>query len=96
MNSQISLLRRVIRETLILNEDLKNVHSKHEKTVAGSVVLRKMHDAPGVLEALSLIDSPKELAHVIEAIIDAVPVVKKEEVVKALMTVQRHERKTRR
>lgn len=87
-------LRHFVREAL--REDLKNVGSRHEKTVTGSVVLRKMHDAPGVLEALSAVDSARELAHVIEAIIDAVPVVRREDVLKALRTVGRHERTTHR
>jgi hypothetical protein len=87
-------LREVVRE--VLNEDLKNVGGKHEKTVAGAHVLKMMHDAPGVMQALMSIGSPKELAHVIEAIIDAVPVVRRDEVLKALSTVTRHEKTTHR
>jgi hypothetical protein len=94
MKLTIGELKHIIQETL--DEDLKNVHSKHEKTSTGSAVLRKMHDAPGVLEMLSKIKSPKELAQVIEAILDAVPVVRRDDVLKALTTVQRHERSTRR
>lgn len=89
-----SQLRQMIRSEIELSEDMKNVGSKHEDTVSGAVAIRKMHDAPGVLEALSNIHSAKELAHVIEAIIDSVPVVRREEVLRALGTVQRHERKT--
>ena len=101
MKIRLSDLRDMIREvaeeeTPPVREDLKNVGARHEKTVSGSVALRKMHDAPGVLEALANIDDPKELAHVIEAIIDAVPVVKRADVLKALTTVTRHERITRR
>ncbi len=87
-------LRRIIREEIGLSEDMKNVGGEHEDTVGGAVVIRKMHDAPGVLEALSSIGSAKELAHVIEAIIDAVPIVRREEVLRALTTVQRHEKAT--
>jgi hypothetical protein len=47
-----------------LTEDLKNVGGKHERTVTGSMVLRKMHDSPGIMEELSKVDDPKELAHV--------------------------------
>ena len=93
MKIQLSTLRNLIKE--VLEEDLKNVGSKHEKTVSGSSALRKMHDAPGVLDALSKITDPKELAHVIEALIDAVPVVKRADVLKALGMVSRHERATR-
>jgi hypothetical protein len=91
---QHSQLRQLIKD--VIKEDLKNTRSKHEKTVAGSIALRRMHDAPGVLEALSQITEPRELAHVIEAIIDAVPVVRRDEVLRALLVVQRHEKKTRR
>ena len=106
MRITLSDLRRIIREVAEatgaaaqgvsppVREDLKNVGGRHEKTVAGSTVLRKMHDAPGVMEALAAVDSPKELAHVIEAIIDAVPVVRRDEVLKALSTVTRHEKST--
>jgi len=90
MKIRIGELRKIVQE------DLKNVHSKHEKTVTGSTVLRKMHDAPGVMEALTMIEDPKELAQVIEALIDAVPIVRRDEVLHALGIVQRHERKTRR
>lgn len=90
----MDVLRQFVREAL--NEDLKNIGGHHDKTVTGSVVLRKMHDAPGVLEALAAVDSPKELAHIIEAIIDAVPIVRREDVLKALRTVGRHERSTHR
>lgn len=80
----------------IIAEDLKNVRSQHEKTIAGTTALRRMHDAPGVLEALSQITDPKELAQVIEAIIDAVPMVRRGDVLATLAKVQRHERTTRR
>ena len=90
MRIRLEELRRIIQE------DLKNVHSKHEKTVKGSTVLRKIHDAPGVMESLTMIDDPKELAHIIEALIDAVPIVRKGEVLRALGIVQRHEKKARR
>jgi hypothetical protein len=55
-----------------------------------------MHDAPGVMEALMMIEDPKELAQIIEALLDAVPIVRRDEVLRALGIVQRHERKTRR
>lgn len=90
MKIELSKLRQLIQETM------ENVHSKHEKTTAGSVVLRKMHDAPGVLESLSQIDNPRELAHVIEGIIDAVPVVRRADVLEALAKVKHHEREERR
>lgn len=85
-------LRNFVRG--VVSEDLKNIGGRHEKTVAGSVVLRKMHDAPGVLEALTAVDDPKELVHVIEAIIDASAVVRRDEVLRALQKVARHERGT--
>jgi len=92
MRIEISQLRQVVRD--VIAEDLKNVHSKHEKTTAGSAALRLIHDAPGVMEALSNITSPKELAHIIEAIIDAVPVVRRADVLHALTMVTRHEKAT--
>lgn len=93
MNSE-KLLRLMVRR--ILSEDLKNVRSKHEKTVAGTTVLRLMHDAQGVLPALSQITSPTEMAQVIEALLDAVPMVSRRDVLEALMKVMRHEKATRR
>lgn len=92
VSEDVRQLRRFVRAAV--NEDLKNVGGKHEKTVAGAHVLKMMHDAPGVMEALAGIGSPKELAHVIEAIIDAVPVVRRAEVLKALGVVMRHEKST--
>lgn len=92
MRIQVSQLRQVVRD--VIEEDLKNIHGKHERTTAGSTVLRHMHDAPGVMEALASVTSPKELAHIIEAIIDAVPVVRRDEVLRALTTVTRHEKAT--
>lgn len=89
MKIKVGELRKLVQE------DLKNVHSKHEKTVTGSTVLRRMHDAPGVMESLSTIEDPKELAQIIEALIDAVPIVRRDDVLRALGMVQRHERKTR-
>lgn len=78
-------------------EDLKNVRSKHEPATSDSKrVLRLMHDAPGVIPALQEIDNPRELAAVIEALIDACPVVRKGDVLSALSKVTSHERKTRR
>lgn len=90
MKNTDKLLRDAVRG--LVAEDLKNVHGKHAHTAAGTLALRKMHDAPGVLEALSDITEPLELAQVIEAIIDAVPVVRRDEVLKALTAVTRHER----
>lgn len=96
MKVRMGDLRKIIRESSDeLEEDLKNVGSKHEKTVAGGHALKMMHDAPGVMEALAGISSPKELAQVIEAIIDAVPIVGRAEVMRALNTVGRHERTNR-
>jgi hypothetical protein len=46
------------------------------------------------MDALARVGNPKELAHIIEAIIDAVPVVGRAEVLKALTTVARHEKTT--
>ncbi len=86
-------LRSLIED--VLAEDMKNLKAKHEKTISGQNVIRKMHDSPGVLEALSQITSPAELAHVIEAIIDAVPVVRRDAVLQALEKVKRHEKKAR-
>ena len=96
MKISVNDLRKIIREEAraALVEDLKNVGGKHEKTVAGSTALRKMHDAPGVLDALAQINSATELAHVIEALIDAVPVVRRGDVLKALSIVGRHEKST--
>jgi len=53
-------LRRIIREEIGLSEDMKNVGGEHEDTVGGAVVIRKMHDVPGVLEAAKeLMSTPK-------------------------------------
>ena len=94
MKDAEKLLREAVRA--ILAEDLKNVGSRHQKTVGGTAALRKMHDAPGVLPSLSKLHDPKELAQVIQALIDAVPITSREEVLRALGIVARHERKTHR
>lgn len=80
----------------MISEDLKNIYSKHKKTVDSQFVLKKIHDAPGVMDALTKINNPAELAAVIEALIDACPIVKKHEVLRAIGTVQKHEKTTRR
>jgi HEAT repeat protein len=92
MKIQLGELRKLVREAL--EEDLKNVGSKHQKTVGGTIVLKKMHDAPGVLDSLTDIKDPRELAQVIEALIDSVPMVKRADVLRALGIVARHERIT--
>lgn len=80
-----------------ISEDLKNVYSKHEPpTPETKHLLRTMHDAPGVMKSLPDIDTPRELAGVIEAVIDACSVVGKDAVLQALQKVMRHEKKTRR
>jgi len=92
MKIRLSELRKIVRE--VLEEDIKNVGSHHQKTVGGTATLKKMHDAPGVLDSLSHIDDPRELAQIIQAIIDSVPITKRAEVMRALNTVIGHERKT--
>ena len=92
MKIRLSELRSLVRE--ILEEDLKNVGGRHQKTVRGSSALKKMHDAPGVLQSLARITDPKELAQVIQALIDAVPVVNRSDVMRALGIVTRHEKTT--
>ena len=87
-------LSNLIRE--FISEDLRNIYSKHEPTADSQHALKIMHDAPGVMEALQKINNPQELAAVLEAIIDACPIIKKDSVLKALNKVQRHEKKTRR
>lgn len=93
MKIQLGELRKLIREAL--EEDLKNVGSRHQKTVRGTAALKKMHDAPGVLDSLTKVHDPKELAQIIQALIDAVPMVKRAEVLRALGLVSKHERTTR-
>ena len=78
-----------------MEEDLKNVGSKHQKTVKGASALKKMHDAPGVMAALSKITKPAELTQVLEALLDAVPVTSRADILKVLRNVTRHEKKTR-
>jgi len=88
------LEERLLRE--VIAEDLKNIYSKHKKTVDSQRALKTIHDAPRVMDALAEINSPTELAAVIEALIDACPIVKKAEVLRALGVVQKHEKTTRR
>lgn len=90
MDSVEKLLR------VLISEDLKNIYSKHKQTVDSQHVLKMIHDSPGVLDALQKINKPSELAAVLEALIDACPIVRKYDVMKALGSVQRHERITRR
>jgi len=92
MEMKLDELRALIRE--VIAEDLKNVGGRHQRTVRGTSALKKMHDAPGVLKSLSKISDPKELAQVIQALIDAVPITSREDVLRSLGMVTRHERKT--
>ena len=63
--------------------------------MAGSAALKKMHDAPGVLSTLQRIKTPSELAQVIEALLDAVPITSREQILHAVDLVLQHERKAR-
>ena len=100
----IALLRRLVAEEIqylavrdvSVDEDMKNIYSQHEPTVDSQRVLKMMHNALGVMDSLTKINSPRELAAVIEALIDACPIVRKDEVLGALRKVEKHERKTRR
>ena len=92
MNSDLKLLREMIRE--VLAEDLKNVGSEHQHTVAGTAAIHKMHNAPGLLDKFTDIKKAKDLAQVIQAIIDSTPITRRAELLKALSIVLRHERAT--
>lgn len=81
---------------IFISEDLKNIYSQHKKTVDSQYVLKMIHDAPGVMDAFQKINKPTELAAVLEAIIDACPIIKKTAVLNALGKVQRHEKTARR
>lgn len=85
---------KLLRE--LISEDLKNIYSHHKPTVDSKHALMMIHNAPGVLEALQKIDKPAELAAVLEAIIDACPIVRKDAVLNALTKVRTHEKTTRR
>jgi hypothetical protein len=85
-------LRILIRE--MIEEDLKNLRAPHDQTVSGMSTLKKMHDAPGVVASLTKIHTPRELAHVIEALIDAVSISSRSDILQALGMVARHEKKT--
>lgn len=93
MKDTEELLREAVRT--FVDEDLKNVRSKHAHTAAGTTALRKMHDAKGVLAALENITQPMELVQVLEAVLDAVSIAGREEVLKALSAVTKHEKTTR-
>lgn len=90
----MSVEEKLLRELVL--EDLKNIYSQHKKTVDSQYVLKMIHDAPGVMDAFQKINKPAELAAVLEAIIDACPIIKKSSVLDALNKVQRHEKTTRR
>jgi hypothetical protein len=85
-------LRSIIREELE-TEQLKNLHSKHEATVDSKRVLEMMAKSKGVMQSIKKIDNARELAGLLEAIIDASSVGDKGAVLKALMKVQGHEKK---
>ena len=91
-NDAAEAIRPLVRE--VIKEFLKNAGMPHEKTVAGGAALKKMHDAPGVIASLGRVKSPQELAQIIQAIIDAVPLSSRDAVLKTLGIVQRHEKKT--
>lgn len=83
-----------IREAVALQkEQLKNLHSKHEATVDSKRVLEMMAKSKGVMQSIKKIDNPRELAGLLEALIDASGVADKNAVLQALTKVQGHEKK---
>ena len=85
-------LRSIIREELE-TEQLKNLHSKHEATVDSKRVLEMMAKSKGIMQLIKKIDNTKELASLLEALIDASGVADKSAVLQALTKVQGHEKK---
>jgi len=85
-------LRSIIREELE-TEQLKNLHSKHETTVDSKRVLEMMAKSKGIMQLIKKIDNTKELASLLEALIDASGVADKSAVLQALTKVQGHEKK---
>ena len=85
-------LRSIIREELE-TEQLKNLHSKHEATVDSKRVLEMMAKSKGIMQLIKKIDNTKELASLLEALIDSSGVVDKAAVLQALTKVQGHEKK---
>jgi hypothetical protein len=85
-------LRAIIQEELE-TEQLKNLHSKHEATVDSKRVLEMMAQSKGVMQSIKKIDSARELAGLLEAIIDSSGVADKAAVLQALTKVQGHEKK---
>jgi hypothetical protein len=85
-------LRSIIREELE-TEQLKNLHSKHEATVDSKRVLEMMAKSKGIMQLIKKIDNTKELASLLEALIDSSGVVDKGAVLQALTKVQGHEKK---
>lgn len=83
-----------IREEVALQkEQLKNLHSKHEATVDTKRVLEMMAKSKGVMRSIKKIDNPRELAGLLEALIDASGVADKNAVLQTLTKVQGHEKK---
>ena len=83
-----------IREEVALHkEQLKNLHSKHEATVDTKRGLEMMAKSKGVMRSIKKIDNPRELAGLLEALIDASGVADKNAVLQALTKVQGHEKK---
>jgi hypothetical protein len=85
-------LRQIIREELS-TEQMKNVNSEHEHTADSKRVLEMLSKSKGVMQSIKKIDNPRELVGLLQGIIDAPGVADKSSVLKALATVQGHEKK---
>lgn len=91
--SEDSLWSYIREEVEIQKEQLKNLHSKHEATVDSKRVLEMMAKSKGVMQSIKKIDNARELAGLLEAIIDSSGVPDKNAVLQALTKVQGHEKK---
>lgn len=85
MKIRLGDLRKIIRE------HFRHGGSPHQRTSDSKRVLRAMQDSPTLQHAFDSIDQPRELAGVIEELIDATGM-SREQIEQALAILYKHEK----
>jgi hypothetical protein len=88
MKIRLGELRKMIRE------HFRHGSAPHQRTTDSKRVLKAMQDSPTLQKAFDTIDQPRELAGIIEELIDATGM-SREQIQRALSILYRHEKPRR-